>query len=52
MPELPEVEAVCRVARRALDGWRICLPQTPRQVAAALDRDAGIYGAAAVILNA
>ena len=36
MPELPEVEAVCRVARRALDGWRICLPQTPRQVAAAL----------------
>src|SRR5262249_4725210 len=46
MPELPEVEAVCRVVGRALRGRRvvsarvlrprICLPQTPAQFARAV----------------
>lgn len=46
MPELPEVEAICRIAERALSGRRVvaahvfrrrvCAPQTPRQFARAL----------------
>ena len=47
MPELPEVEAVCRIAARALAGRRVvsvyvsrrrvCAPQTPRQFARSLE---------------